>query len=91
MKEVDKTSSPRAGRRKLDGSDSPSDLIHTKDALHLRGVFHAGISSTADVQGRALRPGSTPGAPLQYRLLVIDHQSGMIGGFLMQIKYEKAR
>ena len=36
LKEVDKTSSPRAGRRKLDGSDnfSPSDLIHTKDALH---------------------------------------------------------
>ena len=26
--------------------------------------FHAGISSTADVQGSALCPGSTPGAPL---------------------------
>lgn len=26
------------------------------------------ISSTADVQGRALCPGSTPGAPLKYRL-----------------------
>ena len=30
-----------------------------------RGCFlYAGISSTADVQGRALCPGSTPGAPL---------------------------
>ena len=29
------------------------------------GCFlYAGISSTADVQGRALCPGSTPGAPL---------------------------
>ena len=27
-------------------------------------LFYAGISSTADVQGRALCPGSTPGAPL---------------------------
>ena len=33
------------------------------------GCFsYAGISSTADVQGRALCPGSTPGAPLKYRL-----------------------
>lgn len=33
--------------------------------LALRGVFLMwGISSTADVQGRALCPGSTPGAPL---------------------------
>ena len=32
----------------------------------LRGAFlYAGISSTADVQGRALCPGSTPGAPLE--------------------------
>ena len=44
------------------------------------------ISSTADVQGRALCPGSTPGAPLHYRLLVIDHQPGMIGGFLIHRK-----
>lgn len=33
--------------------------------MQKQGVFsHAGISSTADVQGSALCPGSTPGAPL---------------------------
>lgn len=41
-------------------------MIYNED---LRGtsvsLFYAGISSTADVQGRDLCPGSTPGAPLQ--------------------------
>lgn len=35
--------------------------------LHPPGCFsHAGISSTADVQGSVLCPGSTPGATLLY-------------------------
>ena len=33
-------------------------------SVHAGRFSHAGISSTADVQGRALCPGSTPGAPL---------------------------
>ena len=69
LKEVDETSSdePEGGSWM---ARTPPDLIHTKDALHKSaGRFsHVGISSTADVQGRALCPGSTPGAPLKYRL-----------------------
>ena len=43
---------------------SSQDLDQTEDVSLCGAFFFAGISSTADVQGRALCPGSTPGAPL---------------------------
>ena len=47
----------------------PKDLDRLRKTSRFAGRFSfRGISSTADVQGRALCPGSTPGAPLQYRL-----------------------
>ena len=66
LKEVDKTTSdePEAQAGWLGQFFPLKNFTPVEDALHLRGVFHAGISSTADVQGRALCPGSTPGAPL---------------------------
>lgn len=43
----------------------PKDLDRLRKTSRFAGRFsHAGISSTADEQGRALYPGSTPGAPL---------------------------
>lgn len=56
----------RAGRRKLDGSEYffPLKVIQRKTSRVGR-LSYAGISSTADVQGSALCPGSTPGAPLE--------------------------
>ena len=61
---------------------SSQDLDQTEDVSLCGAFFFAGISSTADVQGRALCPGSTPGAPLK----TDHHQSEMIGGFLMRRK-----
>ena len=46
---------------------SPKVGLITEDVSLCGAFFFAGISSTADVQGRALCPGSTPGAPLEYR------------------------
>ena len=47
---------------------STKDLDRLRKTSRFAGRFsHAGISSTADVQGSALCPGSTPGAPLEYR------------------------
>ena len=44
---------------------STKDLDRLRKTSRFAGRFsHAGISSTADVQGSALCPGSTPGAPL---------------------------
>ena len=45
---------------------SPQTYFVTEDALCICRAFSFtwSISSTADVQGRALCPGSTPGAPL---------------------------
>ena len=44
---------------------STKDLDRLRKTSRFAGRFsHAGISSTADVQGSALCPGSTPGVPL---------------------------
>ena len=44
---------------------SPRNKKYTEERPEIEGRFsYAGISSTVDVQGSALCPGSTPGAPL---------------------------
>lgn len=67
LKEVDKTTSdePEAQAGWLGQFFPLKNFTPVEDALCMQGVFLMwSISSTADVQGRALCPGSTPGAPL---------------------------
>ena len=67
MKEVDKTSSDEPeGESWMARTTFPPQKFYSsgRRSVHAGRFSHVGISSTADVQGRALCPGSTPGAPL---------------------------
>ena len=73
LKEVDKTSSDEPEGASWMARTPYKTYSVTEYALLVQGVFlfegTQSISSTADVQGRALRPGSTPGAPLYQKII----------------------
>ena len=70
LKEVDKTTSDEPeGESWMARTIFPPQKFYSsgRRSVYAGRFSHAGISSTADVQGRALCPGSTPGAPLNQK------------------------